>query len=70
MANRVVLGRRDETTFVGFQWSGTEPEGMNEPEHAVALGATWEGNELVCYNIDHLVHRFAHEADGFMEDPD
>ncbi|MBA3291581.1 MAG: hypothetical protein H0U17_08850 [Actinobacteria bacterium] len=70
MAEKVVLGRRDDTTFVGFQWTGAEPEGLFAPDQAVALGATWEGDELVTYNLGHLEHRFAHEADGFMEDPD
>lgn len=68
--SRVVLGRRDETTMVGFQWSGREPEGLNEPEHAEALGAIWEGDELVTYNLTHIAHRLAHDDDGFMEDPD
>jgi len=70
MAEKVVLGRRDDATFVGFQWTGAEPEGLFEPDQAVALGATWEGDELVTYNLAHLEHRFAHEADGFMEDAD
>lgn len=70
MAERVVLGRKDDMTFVGFQWTGAEPEGLNEPEHAVGLGAIWEGDELVTYNLPHFEHSFAHEADGFMADPD
>lgn len=67
---RVVLGRRDDRTFVGFQWTGAEPEGLNEPDHAVALGAAWEGRELVTYNLPELAHAVTHEPDGFMEDPD
>lgn len=69
-ASRVVLGRKDETTMVGFQWTGAEPEGLNEPEQAAALGAVWEGDELVTYDLQQLLHHFTHEADGFMEDPD
>lgn len=67
---RVVLGRRDPTTMVGFQWTGAEPEGLSEPEHAEMLGAVWEGDELVTYNLGHLLHRFGHDIDGFMEDVD
>lgn len=70
LGDRVVLGRRDEATMVGFQWTGAEPEGLNEPAQAEALGAAWEGEELVTYNIKHLIHRFSHESDGFMADPD
>ncbi|CAN5761102.1 hypothetical protein BH20ACT23_BH20ACT23_18040 [soil metagenome] len=56
--------------MVGFQWSGSEPEGLYEPEQAKALGAVWEGEELVTYDLQQLVHYFTHEPDGFMEDPD
>jgi hypothetical protein len=69
-SERVVLGRRDETTMVGFQWTGAEPEGLNEPYEAEDLGATWEGDELVTYNLGHLVHRFGHDIDGYTEDVD
>jgi len=67
---RVVLGRRDDTTMVGFQWTGAEPEGLNEPYEAESLGAVWEGDDLVTYNLDHLVHGFGHAVDGYMEDVD
>ena len=67
---RIVLGRRDDTTMVGFQWTGAEPEGLNEPYEAEGLGAVWEGDELVTYNLGHLVHRFGHDIDGYMEDVD
>lgn len=67
---RVVLGRTDDSTFVGFQWTGAEPEGLNDAEEAVALGAIWEGDELVTYDLQALHHATTHEADGYMEDPD
>ena len=67
---RVVLGRRDDTTMVGFQWTGAEPEGLYEPYEAESLGAVWEGDELVTYNLGHLVHRFGHDIDGYTEDVD
>ncbi|MDQ3659867.1 MAG: hypothetical protein M3454_02160 [Actinomycetota bacterium] len=67
---RVVLGRRDDSTMVGFQWTGAEPEGLNEPSEAENLGALWEGDELVTYSLGHLAHRFGHDSDGYMEDVD
>nr|MBA2601726.1 hypothetical protein [Actinomycetota bacterium] len=69
-SDRIVLGRIDTATFVGFQWTGAEPESLNDPEEAVALGATWEGDELVTYNLRELTHALIHEPDGYMEDPD
>ena len=56
--------------MVGFQWTGAEPEGLNEPYEAEGLGAVWEGDELVTYNLGHLVHRLGHDIDGYMEDVD
>lgn len=69
-SDRVVLGRKDAATFVGFQWTGAEPEGLNDPDRAVALGAMWEGAELVTYDLGALHHAATHEEDGYMEDPD
>ncbi|MFN2388222.1 MAG: hypothetical protein ABR575_01245 [Actinomycetota bacterium] len=65
-----MLARKDDTTMVGFQWTGAEPDGLFEIDHAVALGAEWEGDELVTYNLEHLRHNLAHEVDGFLEDSD
>ncbi len=56
--------------MVGFQWTGAEPEALNDPEFAVSLGAVWEADELVTYNLDHLRHNLQHHADGYMEDSD
>jgi hypothetical protein len=67
---RVVLGRKDETTMVGFQWTGAEPDGLNDPDQAVALGAVWEGDELVCYDPRSFEHAFQHHSDEWLEDSD
>ena len=69
-SERVVLGRRDDTTMVGFQWTGAEPEGLFAPYEAESLGAVWEGDELVTYNLGHLAHCFGHDIDGYMEEVD
>lgn len=70
MVERIVLGRKDPRTMVGFQWTGAEPQELSDPEHALALGAVWEGDELVTYNIKHLRHNLEHNLDGFLEDSD
>ena len=67
---RVVLARRNPTSWVGFQWTGEEPEGLYDPDQAVAYGAEWDGDELVVYNKPAFDHRFSRERDGWMEDSD
>jgi hypothetical protein len=67
---RVVLGRKDPMTMVGFQWTGEEPDGLNNIEMALALGAVWEGDELVTNNQTEFTHNFSRLRDGWMEDSD
>ncbi|HEX2054635.1 MAG TPA: hypothetical protein VHJ78_13030 [Actinomycetota bacterium] len=67
---RVVLARRDPNSWVGFQWTGEEPEGLSDPNQAISYGAEWDGDELVTYNNPALHHRFSRERDGWMEDSD
>lgn len=47
---RIVLGRKGTNSMVRFQWSGDEPEGLNDVGWAEELGAKWEGDELVVYD--------------------
>lgn len=67
---RVVLGRKDDSGWVDFQWTGKEPEGLGDTEEAEALGATWEDGELVTYDLPSLTRQFEHSGDGWMEDND
>lgn len=67
---KVVLGRKDPSSWVGFQWSGAEPEGLNNPDMALALGAEWDGDELVTFNKVEFDHSFSRLRDGWMEDSD
>jgi len=69
-AERVVLARRTPNGMVEFQWTGAEPEGLNDLRVAEEIGAVWEGNELVTHNIEHLMHNWTHRPDGWMEDSD
>lgn len=70
LGERTVLGRRTPDAMVRFQWTGAEPEGMDDPELAQQCGAMWEGAELVTYNLQHLRHNYRHWADEFLEDSD
>lgn len=67
---RVVLARKALRTMVGFQWTGMEPVGLNESAFAEALGAVWEGDEMVTYNLGALEHAFEHYGDEYLTDPD
>ncbi|MHB8613123.1 MAG: hypothetical protein ACYDAL_11945 [Candidatus Dormibacteraceae bacterium] len=67
---RVVLARKDPRTMVGFQWTGKEPPGLNEAEFAEALGAVWEGELLVTYNLSAFTYAFEHYSEDYLTDPD
>ena len=67
---RVVLARKEPRTMVGFQWTGREPAGLNEAEFAEALGAVWEGEQLVTYNLPAFEHAFEHYREDYLTDPD
>lgn len=66
---RVVLGRR-EKSMLGFRWTGAEPAELNDRELAVELGAVWEGDELVTYDMASLVWQMEHMTDDYMFDND
>jgi hypothetical protein len=67
---RVVLGRRQHS-MVPFRWSGAEPEGLSEVEVAEELGALWEGDELVVYDLPGLVELFQYYTnDAYLPDND
>ena len=67
---RVVLGRKDDSTWVGFQWTDAVPENVEEPGVAEEYGAVWEGEELVTYDLDALRRQAEHSDDGYLEDVD
>jgi hypothetical protein len=68
-SERVVLARRT-SGFVPFQWTGAEPEGLDDLDAALTLGACWEGDELVTYNLSALRHGFAAFDDEYLGDND
>jgi hypothetical protein len=67
---RVVLCRQ-ENTMVKYRWSGDEPDGMYDVEVAEGLGARWEGNELVTYDLAgfHALYEY-HQGDDYLIDND
>ena len=67
---RVVLGRKTPDGMVRFQWTGTEPEGLDSTDFALSCGAVWEGDELVTHNLLAFEHNIRHSTDGFLEDSD
>ncbi|MGH2732757.1 MAG: hypothetical protein ACRDJF_08340 [Actinomycetota bacterium] len=69
-SDRVVLAHSTPYAFVKLQWTGAEPEGLDDPDWAQALGAVWDGDELVAYNMARFRHNFEHWFDDFVEDDD
>lgn len=57
--------------MVGFRWSGQEPEQLNDIGLAEEMGAIWEGDELVTYDMPTLVWQMEHyRDDDYMIDED
>ena len=69
MSERVVLAHRT-SGFLPFQWTDEAPEGLNDEELALDLGARWEGEELVTYDLRGLQLGVASEEDDFLNDND
>lgn len=66
----MVLARRTPRAMVPMQWTGPEPRGLVDPEWALALGATWEGDELVTYDLPALTRDFDQWGNQYLEDSD
>jgi hypothetical protein len=67
---RVVLVRK-EKSMTKYRWTGAEPTGMYDVELAEDLGAKWEGNELVTYDLEgfHGLYEY-HQNDEYLIDND
>jgi len=55
---RVVLGRRGETSMVKVRWTDDAPQALNDIGEAEELGAVWEGSELVTYDLPGFAQLF------------
>jgi hypothetical protein len=67
--DRVVIGHKEDS-MIGFRWSGNEPEGLNDRKLAEEFGCIWEGDELVCYDMESLRWQIDRMDDNFLEDND
>jgi hypothetical protein len=68
--SRVVLARK-ENSMMRYRWTGAEPEGMSDIEVAEELGARWEGDELVTYDLEGFGALYEyHQGDDYMIDND
>ncbi len=65
-----MLARRVDSGFAPFQWTGAEPEGLDDLETAESLGACWEGDELVTYDVGALAAGLEHYDEGYLADND
>lgn len=67
---RVVLARR-KNTMARFEWTGDEPEGMYDLEVAEDMGARWEDDELVTYDLPGLMALYEyHKNNDYLIDND
>ena len=57
--------------MVKVQWTDECPEAINDLEYAEELGATWEGDELVTYDIESMKQLAGYyEEDAYLPDND
>jgi hypothetical protein len=56
--------------MVDMQWTGEEPEGLVDAGLALRVGATWEGEELVSYNLSLLRRTLEQYGNQYLEDSD
>ncbi|MGH9039358.1 MAG: hypothetical protein ACRDZ3_03920 [Acidimicrobiia bacterium] len=67
----MVLGRKPSGGFVKVQWTESAPEGLYRLEEAEELGARWEGDELVTYDLDDFVDLFGYyQRNEYLPDND
>lgn len=67
---RVVLAMRTDN-LARHRWTGAEPEGMYELDIAEDLGARWEGDELVTYDLPGLAALYEyHKNNDYLIDND
>jgi hypothetical protein len=69
--NRVVLGKKGESSMVPIQWTAECPDGIDDLETAEELGAKWEGEELVTYDLEAMKELLVYyEEDAYLPDND
>jgi hypothetical protein len=71
--DRVVIGRKGSTSMVKVRWEAATPQGLCDLETAEELGAKWEGDELVVYDLPgllQLLEYYEGNNEGYMIDND
>ena len=59
MGERVVLGRKGSSSMVKIRWTDKIPGNTNDVEDAEEMGAAWEGDELVTYDMDGFLEQYS-----------
>jgi hypothetical protein len=54
--DRVVIGHRGGSSMVKVRWTEDAPRALCDLETAEEMGAKWEGDELVVYDMPGLQH--------------
>jgi hypothetical protein len=68
---RVVLARKANSSMVRARWTEVCPEGLYKVEDAEELGAQWEGDELVTYDLEGFLHQYQYfEKNEYLPDND
>ncbi|MGH9129617.1 MAG: hypothetical protein ACRDY2_11805 [Acidimicrobiales bacterium] len=60
---RVVIARK-ERSMIRWRWTEDAPAGLVELEAAEGLGAKWEDDELVTYDLEGLTQLLAYHSGG------
>lgn len=67
----MVLARLGRTSMVKYHWTADVPDGVSDVDLLEDLGARWEGEELVTYDLADLVERIeASESSEYLIDND
>lgn len=63
---RIVLGRKGDSSMTPVRWTSECPDDLNDVETAENVGAIWEGDELVTYDmagLKELLQYQSHEGE-------
>ena len=59
---RIVLGRKGGSSMVAIRWTSDCPDELDDIETAEYVGAVWEGDELVTYDMEGLKELLAYQS--------
>jgi len=59
---RIVLGRKGHSSMVPVRWTSDCPDELDDIETAEYVGAVWEGDELVTYDMAGLRELLAYQT--------